>query len=345
MRPVEIGLVDTTGKNIDIDTMAAAVAALNVQITQHLPRYWSTVAPAVVRLLTKPEPIPPSVWPIMLVDDLKHQVHGFHYTSHNQPAAKVVATPDDNDWTIAASHEALEMLVDPSGNRLQIAQGIRLSDGEIHDDEGDCQYLLEICDPCESHDCHYKIGDIKVSDFITPDFYDPLQGERYSFAGNIKAPRRILPGGYITWVHPKTAHTSEILQLIWLDPKGKPKIRCLGTAVDRGKSTVGNFRAFVDSGTHHLIRAAKDFPFRFRIHADHETEPTKYEHEHWVTFRHEGKIRVNSLHPDAKPEELTVGPRGKPIKRPAGTHHTVRNIGEALLEGDKDLIDPATVRS
>ena len=48
---------------------------------------------------------------------------------------------------------------------------------------------MEICDPCESADCAYKIDDVVVSDFYTPDYFDLIRSRRrYSFNRSITAP-------------------------------------------------------------------------------------------------------------------------------------------------------------
>lgn len=337
MRPVEIGLVDATG-TVGAKVLAEVVAALNVQVTHHLPRHWSTAPAAVVRLLADPHEIPLGVWPIQLVKELKLKEGGFHSTAHNQPFAKVVVSATTDDWTIAASHEAMEMLIDPSGNRLQVATAIHCREDEIKDAKGDCEYLLEICDPCESKDFSYRIGGIAVSDFVTPAFYDdaPLPGEQYSFTGRVLAPRRILPGGYITWVH---GRNQEIRQMIWLDPKGQPKTRVVGQV------NGGNLRSHVDSETQHLVKAAQHFPFKFQIEPGGETKRFKLEHEHWVTYHQNGDIEIDSTdHDGADTGTHRQSVRAHhPIRRSVGAYHTVRNNGGSLLTGDKDLIDPATL--
>jgi len=88
---------------------------------------------------------------------------------------------------------------------------------------------VEACDPCEANYCAYQIDGTLVSDFITPDFYDPevTSSARYSFTGAVKKPRQILPGGYISWIDPQT---SELKQVLWVDPSKKPTIRNLGPA-------------------------------------------------------------------------------------------------------------------
>jgi hypothetical protein len=186
MLPVVVGLVDTTG-TIDPDVISAAASALNVQVTQHLPQYWTTAQPAVVRAFTNASAIPQGVWPVLIVAALPPNEGGFHFTAHNQPYAKVAATPGSNNWTIDASHETLEMLVDPSGNKLQVAKSIILAAGQVGDGELDYEYLVEVCDPCEANEFAYAISGMLVSDFITPSFYDtqPVTGTVYSYNGSI----------------------------------------------------------------------------------------------------------------------------------------------------------------
>ncbi len=327
--------------------MAAAVAALNVQITQHLPQFWRTAPAAIVRLLTEPHAIPAGVWPIILVDKLHHNEGGFHYTSHNQPCAKVVVTPDSHDWTIDASHEALEMLVDPGGNRLQFAKAIKLAETQICDAEGEFEYLLEICDPCEGKQFAYQIGNMMVSDFVTPDFYadHALPGVRYSFAGSIKTPRQILRGGYITWVR---SRTSDIEQLLWLDTDEQPSIKLIG------KADGASLRAYVDSQTRDKVhtarakyamnqhRGGKKMAISFKIGPGEKTPRHRHEKAYTVTFHQDAEIEREVWEPGATEPKTSVEhvKAHTVIKRPAGVEHTVRNKGGSLLTGDKDMIEP-----
>jgi hypothetical protein len=239
MLQVKLGLLDTTN-TIPVGTMAAAAAALNVQVTRDLPQFWDVNA--TVEYLTTKERIPQGVWPLQLVSKRVGSVHGFHQTKNHQPYAKVEITPGYNDWTVVASHEAIEMLVDPSGNRLQTSTAIALRKNKIVDANGLFEYLVECCDPCQS--CSYEIGSILVSDFITQHFYEPyLPGTRYSFTGALKLPRQVLPGGYLSWVDP---HSHQIKQLRYF---GKPEVVNLKTC-DKT-----NLRSFVDQKTKSKIVA------------------------------------------------------------------------------------------
>ena len=231
MSITQVGLVDMTGK-IGVDLIHSAAIALNLQVTRDLPQFWPVSA--TVFYLPNPKKVPAGVWPVQLVKTLPPDEGGFHSDKHKQPYAKVIATTEDTTWTIDASHEILEMLVDPYGNRMQSSVAIEIVGGKIQDGTGQFGYLVEACDPCEDNSYAYTINGIAVSDFITPHFYDPMvtPGTRYSFTGAIKGPRQILPGGYISWVN---SQKDEWQQLMYVDPSKPPTIQNIGKA-DSGKS-------------------------------------------------------------------------------------------------------------
>ena len=242
MSLIQVGLVDMTG-NLDPALVQSTAAALNIQVMRDLPQFWPIQA--TVHYLPHAQQIPSGVWPVQLVKSLPPGEGGFHLDKHKQPYSKVVATPASEEWTVAASHETLEMLVDPYGNRLQSSRAIEIVRGKIQDGTGEFGYLVEACDPCEADNYAYSIAGIAVSDFITPHFYDPVvtPGTRYSFGGNIKAPRQILPGGYISWVN---AAEDEIQQLQFIDPNSAPKI------VDLGPAGNLSLREHADNVSHYL---------------------------------------------------------------------------------------------
>jgi hypothetical protein len=237
MSVIQVGLVDTTGK-LDPELVQAAAAALNIQVSRDLPQFWNIQA--TVRYLPDPKKVPVGVWPILLKKSLPPGEGGVHLDKHNQPYSLVIGTPDNADWTIDASHETIEMLVDPAGNRLQASQAIEISGGKIVPGSGEFEYLVEACDPCEDNKYAYSIQGIAVSDFITPHFYDPVvtPGTRYSFTGAIKAPREILPGGYISFINSSTDEWQQILYL-----GARPTLNDLGPA--KG----GSLRVWVDNRT------------------------------------------------------------------------------------------------
>jgi hypothetical protein len=245
MSVIQVGLLDTTGA-LDASLVEATAAALNIQVMRDLPQYWNVQA--TVRYLSNPKAIPVGVWPILLVAKLPPGEGGVHLTRKNQPYSLVIGTPGSNDWTIDASHETLEMLVDPAGNRLQSSRAIKISGKDTADTPGEFEYLVEVCDPCEANQYAYSINGIAVSDFITPHFYDPVvsSSTRYSFGGNITRPRQILPGGYISFTDPQS---NDLEQILYLGPT--PQLRNLGPA------TGASLRMFVDGLTYDLVRKSK----------------------------------------------------------------------------------------
>jgi len=194
-----IALIDTTGHIVDAE-VARVAAALDIQIRQDVSQYWPVDASVVA--LSHCGQLTPGIWPVFIVDETDDGAAGFHRTVHQQPYAEVVDGPH---WSIAASHEIIEMLVDPSGNRLVAAKAISVSDtGDVQDCAGTFQYLVEVCDPTEDPRFAYEIDDVLVSDFYTPAFFDSFaaSGIRYSFRGAIPHPRRAREGGYLSWWEP-----------------------------------------------------------------------------------------------------------------------------------------------
>jgi hypothetical protein len=245
MSVIQVGLVDKTRK-LDPQLVQAVAAALNIQVIRDLPQYWNIQA--TVLHLPDPNQIPLGVWPVFLVAKLPPGEGGVHLDKKNQPYSLVIATPDSADWTIDASHETVEMLVDPSGNRLQLSRAIEIAGQNVQDGTGEFEYLVEACDPCEGNQYAYTIQGVAVSDFITPRFYDPVvtSGTRYSFAGNIQRPRQILPGGYISFIDQQA---DEVEQILFLGPR--PVLRKLGSAGG------ASLRAFVDGKTHASVRESR----------------------------------------------------------------------------------------
>ena len=64
----------------------------------------------------KLEDVPTDYWPVIIRDDIKTPgAAGVHEDKNGQPFALVQFS---DAWSLTASHETLEMLADPFGNRL-----------------------------------------------------------------------------------------------------------------------------------------------------------------------------------------------------------------------------------
>ena len=238
MTPRRIGLASRVG-GVTVSDLARVAAALSVQVSRDFAPIWQI--PAVISALPDPDSVPPGVWPVFLVDETGYDgALGLHLTDHNQPYALAQM---GKTWSLTVAHEVLEMLVDPSGNKLQSSTAIQVVKGKITDIPGKkVDYLVEVADPSEDAENAYFIDDVLVCDFYTPNFFDGTHagGVRYSFTGKITRPRQILKNGYISWHDPLDGR---MRQLRYFD---KPEIVDLGHPSESNRRSL---RGFADSQT------------------------------------------------------------------------------------------------
>lgn len=229
----QLGLVSESRKVPRGDLMKVS-AALQKQATRDLQPIWdvsSTVDP-----FDRLEDVPDGYWPMIIMDDIGFAgAAGIHLDRDGQPFALITADAELDRWSLTASHEMIEMLVDPFGKR-------QVTGDSPKSDQGRVSFLVEACDPSEATDFAYSVNGILVSDFYTPHFFDPVKapGVRYSFTGAITAPRQVLKGGYLSWVEPVSHH---LWQEMWLLNAPNPDF------FDRGEAPPdqASLRAYVDS--------------------------------------------------------------------------------------------------
>jgi hypothetical protein len=141
-------------------------------------------------------------WVLGVLDNADQEgVLGWHTSENDVIYGRVFVQPSLNSGSTALtgpyavssvlSHEALETLGDPHVNQwAEVAPGLMVA--------------YELCDPVESftyvyHDKHMGL-DVALSDFVTPEWFDPQRspGERFDYLGLAPAPATLTPGGY--WV-------------------------------------------------------------------------------------------------------------------------------------------------
>ena len=191
--PVHVALVDDS-KTIDASELATVAGALNEQIQADFAPAWKVLA-TVGAYPTAPA----GTWAIHLQNGLDQAgAAGYHADDQHQPYARVDLTA--GDWTVTASHELLEMLGDPWGNRLHTAASPKSWSGT----SARVSSLVELADPCEAFT--YEAGGVKVSDFLVPSFYrsSPRAVAGYSHLGSLTEPLEVADGGYISFLDPGT---------------------------------------------------------------------------------------------------------------------------------------------
>ena len=206
MFTVNLALVSQS-KSVTLGQLAKAAAAIQKQVTRDVRQEWNVEA--TVDAFERLKDVPLGYWPVVIRDRIKYHAQGIHLNKDNgQPFALVKYS---EEWTLTTSHECVEMLVDPSGNRLIAGDPVKPGQGRVN-------YLVEVCDPSEASEFAYTVNGILVSDFYTPHFFEPIAatGVRYSYTGAITKPRQVLEGGYLSWWEPKTGH---LWQLFVVDGK------------------------------------------------------------------------------------------------------------------------------
>lgn len=191
-----IAIVSETNK-VSFSDVALASAALQKQVLRDFAPVWNESA--TIDAFPQLEDVPLGSWAVIIRDDIGFPgAAGIHLDKEGQPFALVQF---GTTWQLTTSHEILEMLADPFGNRLMSGDSIKPGQGKV-------QYLVEVCDPSEEFDFGYRVNGIQLSDFYTPRFFDPVKkaNVQYSFTEAIKSPRQVLKGGYLSWFDPASNH-------------------------------------------------------------------------------------------------------------------------------------------
>lgn len=132
-------------------------------------------------------------WNLVLLDNSDQaNALGYHdLTPEGLPLGKVFAATDKQYGAkvgVTASHELLEMLLDPYINLV------------VEDTNRGVFVAYEACDAVEADELGYDINGVQVSDFVLPDFFNPLagsyKGAQYSHLSNVHAPFQLAAGGY-----------------------------------------------------------------------------------------------------------------------------------------------------
>jgi hypothetical protein len=175
-----VNLADTP---LDVD-LNKLVASLQKQMEQDFVPVWGY--PAKLYVTDKPKP---QEWQVVFLDDADAaDALGYHdLTKDGQPISKVFVKTTiaaGQKVSVTASHELLEMMIDP-GAQLW-AQN---ADGRF--------YAYEMCDAVEDEE--YKIDGVSVSDFLHPSFFESWHQPRsvqFDHLNKVSRPFQTLQNGY-----------------------------------------------------------------------------------------------------------------------------------------------------
>jgi hypothetical protein len=238
----QVAIVSQSDK-IQPNELAQVSAAIQKQVSRDVAPAWNI--DATVDSFQSLDDVPLGYWSVVIMDRIPYPAQGIHLNEKNGQPFALVAYSDE--WSLTTSHETIEMLVDPSGNRTVAANSPKPKQGRV-------LVLVETCDPSEASQFGYTVNGILVSDFYTPRFFDPVasSGVQYSFTGAIKKPLQVLDGGYVSWWDPTTKHVFQLFV------NGQEQ-----SFEDRGPlpAGFGTLRSFTDSFTNkHRAEIKKTTP-------------------------------------------------------------------------------------
>jgi hypothetical protein len=239
--PHHVALVSETS-TVSFADISSVAAALQKQAARDFSPLWKVSA--TVSAFATLEAVPVDYWPVIVKDDIDQPgAAGYHTDNNGQPFSLVQA---DDQWQLTVSHETLEMLADPFGNRTVAGAPPPQAPAPLSA-LARVLYLVEVCDPCEDTQFAYGVNGEQLSDFITPHYYDPhgATGTQYSFRGNVKAPHTVLDNGYVSFGNPAT---NEWYQIVVAN--GQTQVQDLGKLSRNGRS----LRETVDDLVRHVRR-------------------------------------------------------------------------------------------
>ncbi|HLB90406.1 MAG TPA: hypothetical protein VJK29_22295 [Terriglobales bacterium] len=193
LTPIQISLINASTVLSD-DDIRPVVAALQQQVNNDFLPAWGVGAQ--LTFIPGGSPPPAGTWWLSILDDSDQAgALGYHdITPDGLPLGKVFAGTDlkyGYTWSVTASHELLEMLADPNINLTVFVQ---------NDQSTGILYAYEVCDACEADNFGYQIGNVLVSDFVFPSWFESFRAAGstlFDQARQIQSPLQLLAGGYI----------------------------------------------------------------------------------------------------------------------------------------------------
>ncbi|MHB8604408.1 MAG: hypothetical protein ACYDCK_04065 [Thermoplasmatota archaeon] len=193
MADIEIAVINASTVLSDAK-VKPVVAALQTQVHRDFAPLWGVDADLVF-VPKGGKPATGAWWLAILDNSDQAGALGYHdLTKEGLPLGKVFAGSDIQAgyaWSVTASHELLEMLADSDVNLTAFIETSNTK-GRL--------YAYEVCDACEADQFGYKIGNVLVSDFVTPAWFESFRRKgsaRFDYGKHVNRPFELLAGGYI----------------------------------------------------------------------------------------------------------------------------------------------------
>jgi len=164
------------------------IDAMQIYIDSHVAPVWGTPA-----RLVQASKYRRDTWTLVFVDrftdpDDKDSI-GYHHVNRDGLPKSIVfvesALAESDNVALTASHEIVEMLVDPGVNLMTTGP------------RNNTFYAYESADPVE--ESARKINGLEMSNFVYPEYFEDFHGRgsmRFDWVGEVDEPFQIMPGGY-----------------------------------------------------------------------------------------------------------------------------------------------------
>ena len=174
----------TVPLGLDLDRF---IAALQKFVSDYVAPVWGTPA-----RLARTTGFRKGAWALVFLDtaDQANALAYHELTPDGLPLSKVfLKTIADAgaSLSVAASHELVEMLVDPAINLLSLGPDPKAA------------YAYESADPVEDDALAFKVNGFKMTDFVYPSYFELFHkpnSTKFDYRGKVKRPFQILRGGY-----------------------------------------------------------------------------------------------------------------------------------------------------
>lgn len=228
MTPSYVALA-TLSDRIQMEELAAVAAALQTQVVRDFAPEWNVSAViAAVRF----ESIPAGYTPLIIQDTLEAEgANGFHRTRGDD--TPYILVPYGPNWSLAASHEVLRMLANPTGSARRPGPSRMPGQGVV-------EYLVDVSAPCQDVSAAYAINGVAVSDFCTPAFFGAA-GQMSSFTGAVARAFEPAANGVVTWLA-----DDALLYQARADQQGRVRVHGGFSPANRGRMLL---RELVDAMT------------------------------------------------------------------------------------------------
>ena len=165
------------------------IAAARVYVKKYVAPHWGTPA-----TLVKSKDFVKGAWALVFLDsaDVEGALAYHDLTPDGLPLSKVfvkTTLDDGEDVSVSASHELVEMLVDPAINMMTTGP------------KDSWMYAYESADPVEA--LSFPINGLQFSDFVYPSYFESFRkagSVKFDEMGKVTRPFQLLSGGYqIIW--------------------------------------------------------------------------------------------------------------------------------------------------